>query len=143
LKPKVLAYITRLGDSQVLVFAHKHHPEAGLQVPGGSVEEGEELLAALWREIKEESGLSRLDLVGQIAKSPFCNPHTGEWQERNIFHLRASDESTDTWLHIVKGQGEDLGLHFEFTWLAVGEAALVLSASQGEWLHAINSVGKS
>lgn len=137
MKPKVLAYITRNNDSQVLVFAHKHHSDAGLQVPGGSVEEGEELLAALWREIEEESGLEGLQLIGQIAKAPFYNPHMDQWQERNVFHLRAGDEVEDTWVHVVKGGGEDLGLHFEFAWLPLDEAAAALCANQGDYLSEI------
>lgn len=43
MKRKALAYITRRNNKQVLVFWHKHYPEAGLQVPVGTVEDGKEL----------------------------------------------------------------------------------------------------
>ncbi len=51
-KRKVLAYITREHNDQMelLVFKHRDHPEAGLQVPGGTVEDSELLIDALYRE---------------------------------------------------------------------------------------------
>lgn len=67
--PKVLAYITREGKhgKEILAFRHQHHPEAGVQVPGGTVEHGEDLVAALRREVEEETSLTDLKLIGQIA----------------------------------------------------------------------------
>ena len=53
---KVVAYITR-GD-ELLVFTHRDSPEAGVQVPAGTVEEGETLDAAVLREVHEETGLT-------------------------------------------------------------------------------------
>ncbi len=43
-KRKVLAYITN-GDNgdRLLVFRHPYSPEAGIQVPGGTVHEGSEM----------------------------------------------------------------------------------------------------
>lgn len=40
-KQKVLAYLIRedKGKQQLLVFIHRDYPEAGMQVPGGTVEE--------------------------------------------------------------------------------------------------------
>ena len=52
---KVVAYNTR-GD-ELLVFTHREFPEAGVQVPAGTVEEGETLDAAVLREVHEETGL--------------------------------------------------------------------------------------
>lgn len=58
-KKKVHAYITREkeGVMQLLVFKHRDIREAGIQVPGGTVDEGETLEAAILREVQEESGL--------------------------------------------------------------------------------------
>lgn len=49
-KLKVYAYVTRHHPphTQVLVFGHMDFPEAGTQVPGGSVEEGERDLPEEW-----------------------------------------------------------------------------------------------
>lgn len=50
---KGYGYVTRVNDGrrQVLVFDHVEYPEAGTQVPGGSLEEGEEPLAGILREV--------------------------------------------------------------------------------------------
>ena len=55
---KVIAYIT-CGD-KLLVFSHPRYPEAGIQVPAGTVEEGEPLEEAVLREAREETGLKGL-----------------------------------------------------------------------------------
>lgn len=54
-KDKVLAYITH--GNRLLVFRHPHAPEAGIQVPAGTVEEGEDPGTAVLREAAEETGL--------------------------------------------------------------------------------------
>jgi len=48
---KVLAYVT-WGD-KLLVFSHPDFPEAGIQVPAGTIEPGEEPEAAVLREAFE------------------------------------------------------------------------------------------
>jgi ADP-ribose pyrophosphatase YjhB (NUDIX family) len=143
MKRKVLAYITRKEKEsmQLLVFRHVHYPQAGLQVPAGTVDAGEDLLSALWREIDEESGLTpiQLVLVAQVATAPFYFAERDEWQERSFFHLRARDALPDRWLQVVKAGEEDKGMHFSYAWLPLAEAATTLSGNQGDWLHQIGS----
>jgi 8-oxo-dGTP pyrophosphatase MutT (NUDIX family) len=135
--PKVLAYITRDGSAgkEVLVFRHRHHPDAGIQVPGGTVEPGEDLIAALHREVEEETGLTGLQVVGQLAQARFFAAWRDEWQERNVFHLEAPSELASSWLHVVTAGEEDKGLHLDCFWLPVNEAQAVLRWGQGEWLE--------
>lgn len=102
----------------MLTFTHRDFPDAGVQIPAGTVSEGEALEAALWREVEEESGLRReqLTLVGPIAM------HTHpDWGEAGIvehlFHLRAAEDLPDTWTHTVYGEGDDTGYVFEYRWL--------------------------
>jgi ADP-ribose pyrophosphatase YjhB (NUDIX family) len=135
---KVLAYITRSGPHglDVLVFRHRDFPEAGLQVPAGTVDEGEALPQALWREIKEETGLGDLHLTGQIAKTLYHSSEKNEWHERNIFHLEAA-HLPDSWDHVVVSDAQDNGLHFCFFWMPATVAQRILVARQGEWLDRI------
>ena len=136
---KVLAYIIRssAAGQEVLVFHHRDHPEAGLQVPGGTVEPDEPLEVAVRREVAEESGLSDLVLIGQIAKAPFHAAWRDEWQERHVFHLEAPADLPDSWTHVVQAQGEDQGLVFVYEWMPVDEAASKLRWGQGQWLHLV------
>ena len=65
IKKKVYAYIiTRINaDRHLLVFNHVYSPEAGTQVPGGSVEPGENVVAAVVREAQEETGIENLHFI--------------------------------------------------------------------------------
>ena len=118
-KRKVLAYITRgqKPNLELLVFEHKNHPEAGLQVPGGSIEEDEMIIDALYREIFEETGIMKKDvsLIGQIHTYYFYPNGKDTAYERNFFHLNYEAQQ-QTWDHRVISDGLDNGLIFQFRW---------------------------
>jgi 8-oxo-dGTP pyrophosphatase MutT (NUDIX family) len=65
---KVTAFILRQGPGgpDLLLF---EHPSAGIQVPTGTVEEGEDPQVAALREGREESGLDGLKLVAYLGSS--------------------------------------------------------------------------
>ena len=64
---KVAAYITC--ENQLLVFTHVDYPQAGIQVPAGTVAEQESLDDAVLREAFEETGLPNLQVNGKPSKS--------------------------------------------------------------------------
>ena len=131
MKHKVLAYITRQRDGarQLLVFKHRDHPEAGVQVPAGTVELEEPIETALFREVHEEAGLDNLRLVRKLAERL-----EEDWnQVRHVFHLSAPDDTPDHWTHIVHGQGEDSGMVFEYYWLDL-TLDIELAGDQHRWL---------
>lgn len=111
-KIKVVAYITR--GRELLVFEHADDAEAGVQVPAGTVEPGEEIEAAVWREVAEETGLNRdqLEWQGWLA----VMPHPTFDLVRHYAWLTANGDVPDTWRHHVLGDGEDRGLMFEYRW---------------------------
>ena len=61
---KVAAYITC--NHQLLVFSHTDFPEAGIQVPAGTVGEGESFDEAVLREAYEETGLPDLSIESYL-----------------------------------------------------------------------------
>ena len=123
MKRKVLAYITQ-GESvqrKILVFEHKEHPEAGLQVPGGTIESDELLIDALYREIEEETGITRdlLELKGKVNKTKYFPPNKDIFYERNIFHFAYIGEEMSEWEHRVAGGGKDDGMIFCHRWVPI------------------------
>lgn len=138
---KVLAYIThqRDADLQLLVFDHRDYPDAGTQVPAGTVEDGEPVEAALWREVLEEAGLkaAQLRLVRKLAEQPDATFRN----TRHVYHLAALDDLPDAWTHLVRGAGGDRGLVFVYRWETL-PLTFELAGRQGSWLRLIVSPGK-
>ena len=135
---KVLAYVVRTEnhEHQLLVFEHAGAPESGLQVPAGTVEPGEAIEAALWRELFEESGLQppQVSLVARLGIFP--QPEWGT--TRHVFLLQAAASLPHTWQHIVSGGAEDNGMNFEYRWAALSEPPQ-LAGNQDRWLPMIES----
>lgn len=119
----MLAYITKGEDDErkILVFEHKDQPEAGLQVPGGTIEADELPIDALYREIEEETGITRecLALKGKVNKMNYYPSNKDIIYERNIFHLAYIGEETSEWEHCVAGGGEDDGMIFCHRWVPI------------------------
>ena len=65
---KVTAFIVRKKNEkpELLVFSH---PSAGIQVPAGTIEENESLETAVFREVKEETGLTQLELILKLGET--------------------------------------------------------------------------
>ncbi|NOT77773.1 MAG: NUDIX domain-containing protein [Bacteriovoracaceae bacterium] len=136
-KCKVLAYIFRVTDLtlEILVFTHRGMPDAGIQVVGGTVENGEDLICALKREISEESGLifDESTSFQKIGESLYQRKDIAELNIRHYFSVYTSDLK-DSWSHRVESTGEDNQLLFDFFWLPVDEACLKLTGNMGEFL---------
>jgi 8-oxo-dGTP diphosphatase len=115
---RVVAYITRerAGRLELLVFEHEDFPHLGLQVPAGRLDPGEELEAALRREIEEEAGLTEIRIVGELDG---FEDHYPSRYENHGFHIVLSEEAPDEWDHVVFGEGDDAGLTFHYRWVPI------------------------
>jgi 8-oxo-dGTP pyrophosphatase MutT (NUDIX family) len=130
---KVIAYVTRQrdGQTQLLVFTHRGIPEAGVQVPAGTVEDGEDVAAAVVRELEEESGLSGLAMRGPIDVYQWDTPSGKYRMHRHVFHFTAADDIQDEWTIEPRGEDEEnQKLIFDFRWMPI-EQAHTLSGEQG------------
>jgi len=93
---KAMAYITR-GD-ELLIFRHAEFPEAGLQVPGGTIEPDEDPAVAVMREALEETGLEDLRMVRFLGEQVRDMRDIGrdELAHRYFYEL-AVETAQETW----------------------------------------------
>src|SRR5688572_6256334 len=96
---KALVYLTRGGG--LLVFRQPQYPEAGVQVPGGTVDPGEDVAVAAARELAEETGLERgVRLVRHLGVVEVdMAPEREEVQERHFFHFVEEGLAPERWTH--------------------------------------------
>ncbi len=99
----MVAVIER-GDGAVLAFERADAPDSW-QLPQGGIEQGEEAIDAVWREVKEETGLGPADLVS-VGEYPEWVAY--EWpaeiragrrgigQVQRWFTFRVVDDDVDT-----------------------------------------------
>ncbi len=111
---KAYGFILREGEEgrELLVFEHAGMPEAGLQVPGGTIDARETPVQAVAREVLEESGLP-----------------LGGWQpaasfevDGNLWHCYVTTPAMDlpdTWRCEPLGPERAQGLRFEYRWTAL------------------------
>ena len=136
-KTKVISYIFRTNkDSirEVLVFLHRDFPEAGIQVVGGTVDAGEELVPALLRELAEESGLTALASDCHfLGETTYYRKDIPEKNLRHYYEVKIGG-LPDSWSHTVQSDGADNNMVFNFYWLSTEEAKRVLEGNFGECL---------
>lgn len=133
---KVYAYITK--DSRLLVFEHVDFPKAGVQVPGGTAHDGEDLTAAVLREATEESGLAGFETCTYLGTDlySFESQHGVQTNRRHFFHLTYTGETPPTWRHFEEdpSDGSPGPIEFEFRWATFPGGVPHLSGDQGALL---------
>ena len=134
---KVVIYITR-GD-QLLVFTHPDFPEAGIQVPAGTVEPGEEPVDAARREATEETGLDGLTdwrFLGE-REHDMADVGRDEIQRRFFFHARCDAPNAPERWRWVERFGPTPGVVFAFFWAPFRPVPPGLIAGQGALLDEV------
>jgi 8-oxo-dGTP diphosphatase len=136
---KVYAYITH--EDRLLVFRHTHYPEAGIQVPGGTVEGQESPQEAVLREAGEETGLDNLKIFSYLGMHTFDLARIGDFgiQNRHFFQLRFQGDRKDNWHHFEgsPSDGHPGPIEFEFFWVKYPEDVPELAGNQGVMLHKV------
>ncbi|MEH7365924.1 NUDIX hydrolase [Priestia megaterium] len=137
---KVMAYITRFNGhhTELLVYKHKDYREAGVQVPAGTVEQGETIEEALYREVKEESGLMEFLSVTKLTTYVYHHEGKSQYHERHVFHLAVSEEVPEHCEHEVNSEGEYTGLIFSYYWVPI-QAVPKLAVNQDDCINQLFS----
>ena len=140
---KAFAYITHRAPAgeRLLIFSHPRSPAAGLQVPAGTVQDGESPAAAALREAEEETGLGGLVLVGFLGEQlrDMADRGRTEVHHRFFFHLRYDGDPPDVWRHteaFPSGQGSAPTVRplFELFWVPLPDGVPELIAGHGALL---------
>jgi 8-oxo-dGTP pyrophosphatase MutT (NUDIX family) len=118
-------------DRELLVFDHRDFSEAGTQVPAGTDDNGEDPPASVVREVFEETGV-RARVVRELGTVDTVAPR-GKPRRNHFFEL-ATNESRDSWDHVVHGHGEDRGLVFLCRFTPLDSLDLI---ADGEFLAAL------
>ena len=137
-RQRAYAYIT--SRNRLLVFAHTDLPEAGVQVPAGTVQPEEEPAAAVMREAEEETGLANLEFIGCLGnlERDMTEFGTSEIQEAWFYHLRCPGEPPESWRHNETSRGTVGPVRFDFFWATLPDGVPELIALNGAMLDELN-----
>ena len=139
---KVIAYIT--DNNRLLVFAHPESPEAGIQVPAGTVKDGEVVEAAVMREAREETGLSYLKreaFLGeyQLDMTPYGK---SEIHHRYFYHLTCTETPANEWRHGEYDPTETKVdyIPFDFYWVDLDSDIPELAGEQDKLIDKLREI---
>lgn len=135
---KAVAYVVR--DGRLLVFTHRDVPLTitGVQVPAGTIRDGEPPEAAVLRETCEETGLGRFTVRRALGVAEYdVGPQT---HVRHFFELTPTAALPETWEAAEHHDGQREPTAFTFFWLPVGQGH-VLAAGLGARLAALSAAG--
>jgi len=137
---KALAYITH--GNKLLVFRHVDDPASGIQVPGGTIQPGENPRDAALREAQEESGLDWFGEPELLGTANFDQRVFGreELHHRHFYHIRYEGPEVETWRHAEEdaSDGTPGVIWFEFFWTELPNGVPELVAGQGAFLEELN-----
>lgn len=118
---KVYGYFIRhdpQGAAQLLVFTA---PDGTLRFPGGTVDEGEDLLEGLTRELREETGVSNFKVLRKLGVHAYYKPDVRKYVERHDHLLQATAPLPDQFSYTVQSHDKDDGMVFDYHWMSRDE----------------------
>lgn len=127
IRHRAYAYVTY--GSKLLLFTHPESPEAGIQVPAGTVKPDEKPEDAVMREAAEETGLSDLEFVGFLDQDTrdMRDCGTEELQYRWFYHLRCTSDPPKEWRHGEHSEDGTLLHPFDFFWSDISDLPMLVA----------------
>ncbi len=118
-RSRVFLCITR--RSNILVLDHVDQNNVPLQIPGGTIEVGEQPHIAAIREAQEETGLCGFEEARPLGRETvLVGPAASELVDGWFFHLRYDRDTPDRWIHAEDdaSSGES-DIRFELRWIPI------------------------
>jgi 8-oxo-dGTP pyrophosphatase MutT (NUDIX family) len=135
---KAFAYVTH--NDRLLIFSHPLEPEAGLQVPAGTMDDGETPEQAVLREAAEETALESLRIVRFLGEAwRDARPYgKDELHHRFFFHLACDSDPPERWQNyeMDTSDGSPPPL-FELWWVPLPDGVPELISGHGALLPAL------
>lgn len=132
-KRKGIAYVTR--GRELLVFIHPFSPEAGIQVPAGTIEPDESPERGTLREAREETGLKHLRLGAYLGyqRRDMSDFDRSEIHHRYFYHLICEEHAPERWVHGEFDLADRSKMRhvFEFYWADLPDGVPTIIADQG------------
>jgi 8-oxo-dGTP pyrophosphatase MutT (NUDIX family) len=135
---KVLIYA--VWGSKLLVFDEPDFPEVPLQMPGGTVEAGEDLAVSAAREFREETGLEPGSNLEPLFSHDYRFERDGYLlvHRRHFFLLPLSGDFPETWLHWEQTpSGGGPPICFRLHWLSLEDVEAHFSLSMRDPIAAL------
>lgn len=120
---KVTAFILRLPERQILLHSFPADASLPWRLPGGSVEGREVPLISVYREVREETGLNRVQVVRKLGVQRYYKAYIQSDVFRHDFLLNITDPAPDEWDHTVTGKGGDAGEVYHLQWFGAAQLA--------------------
>jgi 8-oxo-dGTP pyrophosphatase MutT (NUDIX family) len=118
--------IKRFDDGyRLLVHSFDHDQSLPLRFPGGGVDEDESIEDALYRELREEAGLTDVQVIRKLGVVQFFKQYSEKFVERHDYLLLAHDSIAESWQFTVSGGGDDDGEIFNYRWIKPQEFYLI------------------
>lgn len=139
---KAFAYVT--SGTRLLLFTHPDHPEAGIQVPAGTMQRGESPLDAALREAREETHLDALYPGRWLGRDVFDAHAIGrdELHDRWFWHLVAESDVPESWRHgeAFASNGQSGQIAFDFFWIDLRDRLPDLAADHDRFIPELREV---
>jgi len=123
-----------------LVFEHVHAPQAGIQVPGGTLHPGERPSEAVLRKAREETELTDPSL-GPLLGVETCSPCPSVLHRGSYYHLVCRGCPPECWQHYQTdpSDGSADRMLFELYWVGLPDRIPPLSGGTDHMLpHLLN-----
>ncbi len=98
-------------DGKVFVAQRIDMPSAAWQMPQGGIDKGESPLAAAWRELKEETGTDRAEIIGE-SRDWYCYDLPADLVPR-LWHGRFRGQTQKWFAFRFLGRDEDIQIDTE------------------------------